>query len=800
MPKGVVNTPRDEHLWTKAKAAVREQYTNVAEGSDRFYRLVMGIYKRMKGEGAKVRKSTSTPAGEWCVAPDGTAVFLQEMRPLEKAVVRVKPSTRQGKPVKGYTQQRKEAKHPKEGKQQLTALPDVIDSTHPLKGYTLMAMRGNPTTKRSAEIRLAKLKSSQRNDPELSGWHLALREWSSSYPGEASTFDVVGIRPKTKDELWEDHIHDLCQDLWQKAKEKFPGDNQDIERGDEYDRLRIAAGIDPEHPFAKSLLHKAVVRVKPSTRKGKPVKGYTQQRKEGKQAKELRDLAELGMKPRAYRKKADEWDAEADALEKLATIHKALRLRSGGQGQGKARRGDAGADACVCPECGRRFKHKRGKPCAERRCPDCEVPLQGANTVRKAYVRVRPHSRRRGAVRVAGYTKRTKPKASTTLRESKDKIYEIPISQIEPDPQQHRKRFPKAEMQELADSIREIGYNHTPIEVRPVKGRGKVEYRIISGERRYRACKMNNMSTIRAIIRTGISDEEALTLQVIENLNRLDVRPTEEATAYRQLADGEIKRAKRRQKWQGQDFDDPDMQASLENLGRRYAAQKSGKQRSRVDYYIVLTDLPDEARQMVDDGQLSPAHAHALLRLTDPGDDNRLHTDPKLRRERELHLVRMARHARAHKEITSAILNGMVTEYIRAQQQESMFSEEEATGGEKQVRRQAQKAKLTRIIGAIADAVQDAWDEKQQAFNVDALTATDLKMVNQQLDGAVDSFEKLGDVIEREMMAREAVEATKRRVVQPQGGSGSRSGVPEVAATRSLFASLSAVLRGQARG
>jgi ParB-like chromosome segregation protein Spo0J len=417
----------------------------------------------------------------------------------------------------------------------------------------------------------------------------------------------------------------------------------------------------------------------------------------------------------------------------------------------------------------------------------------------KVRVRARTLNKRTGPVVQPAHTetRKTGSKIAAAVQQAEpaahEQVYEIPLSQIQPDPHQHRKTFPADTMRELADSIKETGGNRTPIVVRRVEGPGKVQFQIIAGERRYRALKQNKMPVARAVIRENVTDEDALLEQVIENLNRLNVTPTEEATAYRQLADGEIARAKRRKEWRGADLKDIAAQEKLEALGRNYAAAKSGKQKSRVDYYIVLTDLPEEARDMVDKGHLTTAHAHALLRLTDYKEDSR-NLDPKFRKERVLHLGRMARHARANSGITAKILNGMVTEYIRANQQQAMFSDDEVTGGEKQVRRQAQKAKLAKLLDAVVSAIGQSWDDDTQEFQADAMSAADLQLAMGQIDGAMDSFGKIKDVFYREMLAREAQEATKRRVVREDAAEdGASSPQPR---GLSLFKAILATLRG----
>jgi len=420
-------------------------------------------------------------------------------------------------------------------------------------------------------------------------------------------------------------------------------------------------------------------------------------------------------------------------------------------------------------------------------------PVQKA--VQNVRVRTRTRQTKTGPVVQPAHTERRKKAEPKTEPAAHEQVYEIPLSQIQPDPNQHRKTFPADTMRELADSIQETGGNRTPIVVRRIEG--PVPFQIIAGERRYRALNQNRMDVARAVIRENVSDEDALLEQVIENLNRLNVSPTEEATAYRQLADGEIARAKRRKEWRRVDLSDPAAQDKLEALGRRYAAAKSGKQKSRVDYYIILTELPDEVRDMVDKGNLTVAHAHAVLRLTDPKEDSRNY-DRKFRKERELHLTRMARHARANSGVTAKILNGLATEYIRANQQQSMFSDEEATGGKKQVRRQQQKANLAKVIDAVAVAINEAWDEDAQEFGTDALTGGDLQVLMQQIGGAMDSFGQIKAVVERQMFAQEAIQATKRRVVREAPSSGG-SGAGSAYGGQSLFKAITNLFfRGKA--
>jgi len=422
----------------------------------------------------------------------------------------------------------------------------------------------------------------------------------------------------------------------------------------------------------------------------------------------------------------------------------------------------------------------------------------------KGRVKASYHSDPRTAKRVyqPGYTTKrvvkVRPQAPVT---DQDRVHDIPLATVRPDPRQHRKDFDARYIKELAESINTSGQK-TPIVIRPVTPEGAVKYQIIAGECRYRAAKQAGIKTIRAFVRNNVTDEEALTEQVIENLARKQVNATEEGSAYRQLADMEIKRIKRRKDWQGVDFASPEMQDTLEGLGRKYAAAQTGKPKARVDYYVVLTDLPDEVKAMVDKGGLSPAHAHALLRLTDPHDDARLWEDGRLRRERALHLVRMARHAQANSQITARILGGMVVEYIRAQQQQTMFTDEETGRTELQVKRMEQKAKVTKVLDAVVDAINAVWSDKANEFNVDALTSGDLQVNLGKIEGAIETFGNMRAIVEREMMKREAGEATKRRVHVGGGVPGegdALQGMPAKLVGMSLFKHLLSACQAQGR-
>jgi len=161
----------------------------------------------------------------------------------------------------------------------------------------------------------------------------------------------------------------------------------------------------------------------------------------------------------------------------------------------------------------------------------------------------------------------------------------IPVDRINPSPFNPRKSFDEAELEELANSIREKGLVQ-PIVLRPLGSSGH-HYEIVAGERRWRAAQRASLHVVPAIVR-ALSDQEALELAIIENVQRTDLNVIEEATGYREL----IER-----------FD-----YTQEELG-----QIIGKSRSHLANTLRLLKLPDSIQTMVRNGDLSAGHARALI-------------------------------------------------------------------------------------------------------------------------------------------------------------------------------------------
>ncbi|MCP1308479.1 ParB/RepB/Spo0J family partition protein [Paenibacillus tyrfis] len=167
-----------------------------------------------------------------------------------------------------------------------------------------------------------------------------------------------------------------------------------------------------------------------------------------------------------------------------------------------------------------------------------------------------------------------------------DKVVEIPLAQLRPNPYQPRRNFNDETIQELADSIKEHGVIQ-PIIVRSVlKG-----YEIIAGERRFRASQVCGKPTIPAVIKK-FSDQQVMEIALIENVQREDLNALEIAIAYQALID--------------------QFKLTQEEL-----SLKVGKSRSHIANFLRLLQLPEEVKEYVSRGTLSMGHAKAIVGLKD---------------------------------------------------------------------------------------------------------------------------------------------------------------------------------------
>ncbi len=167
----------------------------------------------------------------------------------------------------------------------------------------------------------------------------------------------------------------------------------------------------------------------------------------------------------------------------------------------------------------------------------------------------------------------------------KEEIIDISLNELRPNPYQPRKTFDEKSLQELANSIEQSGV-FQPIIVRKSAVKG---YEIIAGERRFRASKLANKETIPAIIRE-FDEESMMQVAVLENLQREDLNPLEEAEAYEML----MKNLK---------------------LTQAEVAQRLGKSRPYIANYLRLLSLPKLVKEMMQDDRLSMGQARTLLGL-----------------------------------------------------------------------------------------------------------------------------------------------------------------------------------------
>lgn len=180
----------------------------------------------------------------------------------------------------------------------------------------------------------------------------------------------------------------------------------------------------------------------------------------------------------------------------------------------------------------------------------------------------------------------------TTSQSAQGGIKQVSVSAIAPNPHQPRQHLDPQALDELAASIREHGLIQPLIvSESPTGTQPGIEYQLIAGERRLEAAKLAGLETIAVIVKEA-TPEQMLELALVENIQRADLNPLEEAAAYQQLAE---------------EF----------GLTQQQIADKVGKNRVSVANALRLLRLPDFCRSMLAGGQISEGHARALLGLED---------------------------------------------------------------------------------------------------------------------------------------------------------------------------------------
>jgi ParB family chromosome partitioning protein len=168
-------------------------------------------------------------------------------------------------------------------------------------------------------------------------------------------------------------------------------------------------------------------------------------------------------------------------------------------------------------------------------------------------------------------------------------VREIPIELIRANPDQPRRHFAESELAELAESIRDKGVLQ-PVLLRPAKS-AEGEYEIVAGERRWRAAQRAGLKSLPALVRV-LGDAETFEIAIIENVQREDLNPIEEARAYAALM-------------------------GVMQITQDEAARRVGKSRSHVANTLRLASLPESVQQHLIDGRLTAGHARALLATGD---------------------------------------------------------------------------------------------------------------------------------------------------------------------------------------
>jgi len=206
----------------------------------------------------------------------------------------------------------------------------------------------------------------------------------------------------------------------------------------------------------------------------------------------------------------------------------------------------------------------------------------------------------------------------------RDSLRELPLDVISPGPYQPRSIFDADRLEELADSIRHQGVIQPVV----VRASGDKEYELIAGERRWRAAQLAGIETIPAIVR-DVPDEIAIAMALVENIQRENLNPIEEATALRRLVD---------------EF----------QMTHQEAGDAVGRSRSAVSNLLRLLELSAEVRELVDARHLEMGHARALLTL-----------EPSLQAQAAREVVRKELSVRQTEELVRRLKNPPVRKPVR---------------------------------------------------------------------------------------------------------------------------------------
>ena len=173
--------------------------------------------------------------------------------------------------------------------------------------------------------------------------------------------------------------------------------------------------------------------------------------------------------------------------------------------------------------------------------------------------------------------------------EESDSLTTLRLSEIEPNKGQPRKVFDKESLEQLAQSIRENGVLQ-PLLVRPL---ATGSYQIIAGERRWRAAKIAGLTEVPVVIRDDLTEEQVMQIALIENLQRENLNPIEEAMGYKELIENH-------------------------SMTQEELAKALGKARSSIANSLGLLSLPNPVKELLSEGKISAGHCKALRSIKDP--------------------------------------------------------------------------------------------------------------------------------------------------------------------------------------
>lgn len=276
----------------------------------------------------------------------------------------------------------------------------------------------------------------------------------------------------------------------------------------------------------------------------------------------------------------------------------------------------------------------------------------------------------------------------STLEEGEEMVQMIPLENIVPNTYQPRRDFDEEKLQELADSIKEHGMVQ-PIVVRKI---GDEEYEVAAGERRLRACKMLNIDKVPAVVK-DINDQQVTEIALIENIQREDLNPIEEAWAYKTLI---------------QEFD----------LTQSELSERVGKSRPFIANMLRLLNLSQEIQEYATKGILSVGHARALLAVE--------------KQEMQLEIAKKA----AAEQMTVRELENYIRKIIEKGTEEEgkkKSTQEEEFIQEDEVLKKSVEEKLQEFLGTKVKLVEKS--KEKGKIEIEYYTWEDLERIVEMLTG-----------------------------------------------------------------